>query len=91
MRRAGADAPEAAEERTGAADVGGDLRAEFFGIGEFPFGPEVTPEFELDALGVDGASKVEQVGFDSKGSAVKGGPHADVGDGAAGARFAFEQ
>src|SRR5262249_5740354 len=88
---AGADAAKAAEEAAGTADVGGDLGAELFGVGEFAFGAEVAPEFELDALGINGAGEIEQMGFDGEGSAVESGTHADVGDGAASARFAFEK
>jgi len=51
----------------------------------------MAPEFKLDAPGVDGAGEIEQVGFNGEGSAVEGGAHADVGDGAAGAGFALEQ
>lgn len=87
----GADTAQAAEKRAGAADVGGDLRAEFFGAGEFSLGAEMAPEFELNAFGVDGTGEIEQVCFDGERGAIEGGAHADVGDGATRACFAFEQ
>src|SRR5258707_5558939 len=84
-------AAEAGEEAAGAGDVAGDLSAQRFGAGEFLFFAEALPEAEVHALGGDVAGKIEQVSFDAEGSAVEGGAHADVGDGAAAAGFAFEE
>src|SRR5260370_2360312 len=88
------DRPKAAgagEEAAGDGDVAGDLGAQLFGAGEFLFFAEALPEAELHALCDDFAGKIEQVSFDAEGSAVEGGAHADVGDGAAAPGFAFEE
>src|SRR5467141_226540 len=84
-------AAQAGEEAAGGGDVAGDLGAQLFGAGEFLFFAEALPEAELHALCDDFTGKIEQVGFDAEGSAVEGGAHADVGDGAAAPGFAFEQ
>src|SRR5260370_27336964 len=82
-------AAEAGEEAAGGGDVAGDLGAQLFGAGEFLFFAEALPEAELHALCDDFTGKIEQVSFDAEGSAVEGGAHADVGDGAQVPGFAF--
>src|SRR6266436_7193070 len=84
-------AAQAREKLVGAGDVAGDLGAQLFGAGEFLFFAEALPEADLHALGGDFTGKIEQVGFDAEGSAVEGRAHANVGDAAAAAGFAFEQ
>ena len=84
-------ATEAGEEFAGRGDVTGNLRAEFVGAGEFLFVAEALPELYLDAARGDFGDGFEDVSLDADGGAVKGGSNANVCDGAAGARFAFEE
>src|SRR5258707_4445976 len=83
-------AAEAGEEAAGAGDVAGDLSAQLFGASEFLFFAEALPEADLHAFCDDFAGKIEKMRFDAEGSAVEGGAHADVGDGAAAPGFALQ-
>src|SRR5258708_12848852 len=84
-------AAEAGEEAAGAGDVAGDLSAQLFGAGEFLFFAETLPEAELHAFCGHFTGKIEKMRFDAEGSAVEGGAHADVGDGAAAPAFPFAE
>ena len=86
----GAEATEAGEEFIGGGDVAGDLEAKVAGGGEPFFFAETLPEADFDVPGSEVARIVEQVSFDGEGGTVEGGTHADVGDTAVAAGFAFE-
>src|SRR5271168_5254468 len=87
----GAETTQAGEEVVGGGDVAGDLRAEFCGAAEFFFFAETFPEEDFDALGRGLSRKIQKMRLDAECGTVEGGTHADVGDGAAAARLAFEK
>jgi len=86
----GAETAEASEEFVGGGDVAGDLEAEVVRGGEFLFAAEALPEADFDVPGSEVAGIVEEMSFDGEAGTVEGGAHADVGNAAVAAGFAFE-
>ena len=86
----GTEAAEAGEEFVGGGDVAGDLEAEVVGGGELFFFAKVLPKTNFDVAGSKVAGIVEEMSFDGEAGSVEGGTHANVGDAAVAAGFAFE-
>src|SRR5882762_6227893 len=91
VRAGGTEFPEACEEAVRRFDVACDLRLQFVGACELFLFAEAFPKANLDAFGLEHRWGVEYVCFDGQRSAIEGGAHANVGDGAAALRFAVEQ